>query len=361
MPEAPTNYDASMNLEGQSILVTGGTGTLGQALVRRMLTGCYGKPERIVVFSRDEARQHAMRLSLMNRSLATDEVIYGSSNGPVVFRIGDIRNPESIAAAIDGVDIVINAAAMKQVPTCEYFPGEADRTNVHGAINLIEAIRRSARPPGTVVGISTDKAVKPVNVMGLTKAMQERCFIAANLEIPATRFVVVRYGNVVASRGSVVPLFISQISRGEPITITDSRMTRFLMTLDDAMDTISHAATHAAAGEIVVPRAPAARIVDLALALAHPQQPTLAVVGVRPGEKLHEVLISEEEMARTRETGDFMTVSPMLPELSPDSGGDRGIEREYSSNDKLLSRENLIDLLLPDGKLGRSLRSHGLN
>ena len=346
-----------MKLDGKSVLVTGGTGSLGQVLVQRLLGGEFGQPERVIVFSRDEARQHAMRLKLMRVTAATDEVIFRNASRCLAFRIGDIRDLESLRPAIAGADVIINAAAMKQVPTCEYFPEEAHKTNVGGAINLVSAVRDLAHPPEVVVGVSTDKAVKPVNVMGMTKALQERVLIRANLDCPGTRFVAVRYGNVVASRGSVVPLFLDQIRRGGPVTITDSRMTRFLMALDDAVDTIVHALAHAGRGQIMVPRAPAARMIDLARALCRGNQISVEVTGIRPGEKLHEVLVSEEEVPHTYECGHYLAVHAMLPELAAAQAVGTPLNREYSSADHVISVEEINALFAEGGHLHRSLCS----
>ena len=349
------NVAKSMNLDGKRVLVTGGTGSLGRVLVTRMLAGEFGRPERVTVFSRDEARQHSMRLSLMHLRAATDDVIYSQGLRCLAFRIGDVRDPVSVRAAVAGADVVINAAAMKQVPTCEYFPEEAQQTNVGGAINILAAVRDAARPPEVVVGVSTDKAVKPVNVMGLTKALQERVFIRANLDCPDTRFVVVRYGNVIASRGSVVPLFLQQIRNGGPMTITDPRMTRFLMSLDDAVDTIAAAVAHGTRGEIFVPQAPSARMIDLARALCGERDVPIAITGIRPGEKLHEILISEEEIPRACARGKYYGIQPMLPELRPQPIVDGALQSEYSSADNVVSTERIRTLLAGDGRLTRSL------
>ena len=200
-----------MNLfDGKRILITGGTGSLGRVLVRRLLSGEMGDPERIIVFSRDEAKQHYMRLEYQKLSVATDEVIYRNFLQKVQFVIGDVRDYHSICSILRDVNVVFNAAALKQVPTCEYFPFEAVQTNISGPNNIVRALREHSFPVETVIGISTDKACKPVNVMGMTKAIQERLFISANLYIPDTRFICVRYGNVLASRGSVIPLFHHQ-------------------------------------------------------------------------------------------------------------------------------------------------------
>ena len=180
-----------------------------------------------------------MRLSYLHREAATDEVIYLNAQQQLSFRIGDMRDYESVRQAVHEADVVIHAAALKQVPTCEYFPSQAVKTNILGAMNLVGAIAERDTPVKTVVGISTDKACKPINVMGMTKAMMERLLIEANMELPDTRFACVRYGNVIASRGSVVPLFLDQIARGGPVTITVEEMTRFLLSLDRAVDTCS--------------------------------------------------------------------------------------------------------------------------
>ncbi|MDD5265378.1 MAG: polysaccharide biosynthesis protein, partial [Candidatus Bipolaricaulis sp.] len=219
-------------LEGKRVVITGGTGSLGKALVQRLLSGEIGLPDKIIIFSRDETKQHAMRMEYMNRRAVTDEVIYCNSQRVLEFRIGDVRNYDSVAAALRDADVVVNAAAMKQVPTCEYFPSEAVQTNVTGAENIIRAVQMHDCSPQIVIGVSTDKACKPVNVYGMTKALQERAFIRANLDCPHTRFIFVRYGNVLGSRGSVIPLFQDQIERGGPVTITARDMTRFLLSLD---------------------------------------------------------------------------------------------------------------------------------
>ncbi len=189
-------------LTGKIVVVTGGTGSLGKVLVKRLLSGEFGAPEKIVVFSRDEAKQHEMRLSFQRRKTATDEIIYHNFEQLLSFQIGDVRDYHRLSAALRNADFIFNAAALKQVPTCEYFPFEAVQTNIAGAENIINVIRDFQLPVETVVGVSTDKACKPVNVMGMTKAIQERLFIRANLDCPETRFICVRYGNVLASRGS---------------------------------------------------------------------------------------------------------------------------------------------------------------
>jgi len=332
-------------LEGKRVIVTGGTGSLGQALVRRLLEGEMGLPAEVVVFSRSEALQHAMRLSFQHRRVATDDIVYDEARHQrLLFRVGDIRDYAAVCALLREADVVFHAAAMKQVPTCEYQPMEAVKTNVHGAQNLVRAIRELRLPVEAVVGISTDKACKPVNVMGMTKALQERILIEADLHCEPTRFVVARYGNVVASRGSVVPLFQEQIEHGGPLTLTTPEMTRFLLTLDQAVDTVFAALKEARPGETYVPRVPSARIVDVAVTLIGDRSIETAVTGIRPGEKLHEILVSEEEAFRTFERGDYYVIAPMLPELQQDGIGPT-IDVEYSSADDLLSVDDLRALL----------------
>lgn len=332
-------------LDGKRILVTGGTGSLGKVLVRRLLAGDMGTPESVIVFSRDEAKQHHMRLAYLQREVATDDVIYENFRNVLSFRIGDVRDYASLAAAVRDVDVVFNAAALKQVPACEYFPTEAVRTNILGVSNLVRAIHETRAPVNTVVGVSTDKACKPINVMGMTKAIQERVFIEANIQNPDVRFVCVRYGNVLASRGSVIPLFQSQIAQGGPVTITTLDMTRFLLSLDKAVDTIFAAVSSARRGEIFIPRVPSARIVDVVEDLIDGRDIPIDVVGIRPGEKIHEILVSDEESFRTHLRGDYYAIAPMLPELLGEADEDRAFEGEFSSATELMTREQLHELL----------------
>ena len=339
-----------MTLEGKRILITGGTGSLGKVLARRLLTGEVGQPAKIIIFSRDEAKQHFMRLEYQHQVAATDEIIYRNFQQLLEFRIGDVRDFHSVANVLPAVDVVVNAAAMKQVPTCEYFPFEATRTNVEGAENIVRVIQEQRLPIETVVGVSTDKACKPVNVMGMTKALQERIFIQANMRCNGTRFVCVRYGNVLASRGSVIPLFREQIRAGGPITITTTDMTRFLLTLDDAVDTVFAAMGEAQPGETYVPRAPSARIVDVATALIGDRAIRQVVTGIRPGEKVHEIMISDEEANRTAERGKWYSILPMLPEVRGERSGTDCLKKEYSSNDTVLTLDETT----------AKLKAHGL-
>lgn len=334
----------------RTILVTGGTGSLGRAFVDRVLAGALGRPKKIIVFSRDEAKQHEMRMDYQHRAVSTDEVIFRNFMNVLEFRIGDVRSYADVCSALRGADIVVHAAALKQVPTCEYFPEQALLTNCAGAVNIVRAIGEQGYPVKTVVGISTDKACKPVNVMGMTKALQERIFIAANVLNPGTRFVCVRYGNVLASRGSVIPLFLDQIARGGPVTLTVPSMTRFLLTLDEAVETVFAAIREAKRGETLVPRAPSASVRNIARALIGGRRIAMRVTGVRPGEKMHEIMVSEEEANHCVRRGHYFAILPMLPELrdgkKPGAGA---LRREYSSADSVLSLEGTARLLRKHG------------
>jgi FlaA1/EpsC-like NDP-sugar epimerase len=376
-------------LTDKRIVVTGGTGSLGQVLVRRLLAGELGMPRQVTVFSRDEAKQDAMRLAYAARS--TLHAAQGSPPPPLVrgggvgdghgngngnghsngnghgvegeqktrpypgdrlkFRIGDLRDLHSVRAVLRNADVVFNAAALKQVPTCEYCPFEAVQTNILGVENIVRCISEDRLPIESVVGISTDKACKPVNVMGMTKAIQERIFVQANAECPGTRFLCVRYGNVLASRGSVIPLFHDQIQRGGPVTVTDREMTRFLMSLGQAVDTIFAALTWASPGEIYVPKVPSARVIDVASVLVGELPIEILVNGIRPGEKIHEILVSEEEAHRTTLQPDYYVIQPMLPDLRAVCKPGKPLEKEFSSADRLMTRAELETLLRRYGLL----------
>jgi UDP-glucose 4-epimerase len=336
-----------MDLENKRILVTGGTGSLGQTVVRRLLAGDMGKPAKIIVFSRDEAKQHYMRLSYLNRKAATDEIIYRNFEDLLSFHLGDMRNYFSLLRAVRRVDVVIHAAALKQVPTCEYFPFQAVQTNIEGVQNLVRAVRESDRRVEVVVGISTDKACKPINVMGMTKAVMERILVEANIESTDTRFVCVRYGNVIASRGSVVPLFMEQVAQNGPVTVTMKEMTRFLLSLDQAVETIFAAIRTARPGETYVPKVPAVRVLDLAKVIINGRDIPIVFTGIRPGEKIHEILVSEEESYRTIERDGYYVICPMLPELASIPTEQSALVGEYSSANVTLDQAGLNELLTP--------------
>ena len=276
----------------RSVLVTGGTGSFGSRFVERMVSTYH--PRRLVVFSRDELKQSQLAARVQDPSLR--------------FFIGDVRDRDRLQRALHGIDVVIHAAALKQVPACEYNPFEAVKTNVLGANNVIEA----AIDQGVerVIALSTDTAVNPVNVYGATKLCAEKMFVQGNSYAGGlkTRMAVVRYGNVVNSRGSVVPLFIDQRGGGE-LTITDERMTRFWLTLDEGVDFVVRAVERMQGGEIFVPKIPSMRVIDLARALA--PDASLRVVGVRAGEKLHEVLLSVDEARHSVDVDGMYVVEPV--------------------------------------------------
>jgi UDP-glucose 4-epimerase len=339
-----------MIFQDKIILVTGGTGSMGSTLVRRILANELGTPRKVIVFSRDEAKQHEMRMSYLHRREATDEVIFRNFMSVLEFRIGDVRSYAEVCAAVRDADIVVNAAALKQVPTCEYFPEQAILTNCMGAANIVRAIQENGYPVSTVIGISTDKACKPVNVMGMTKSLQERIFVSANILNAATRFICVRYGNVLASRGSVVPLFLDQIRNGGPVTLTVPQMTRFLLSLDQAADTVFAALKEARAGETYVPRAPSATVENIARALIGSRRIDTRVIGIRPGEKMHEIMVSEEEAHHCVRRGDYFAILPMLPELRRDAPAEaNALSAEFSSADVLLDLSATEQLLRRHG------------
>jgi FlaA1/EpsC-like NDP-sugar epimerase len=331
-------------LQDKRILITGGTGSLGKVLLRRILSGELGRPKKVMVFSRDEAKQHDLRLQFKHRLVATDEIIYKNFDELLAFQIGDVRNFHSVASAVRGMDIVVNAAALKQVPTCEYSPYEAVLTNIAGPENIVRAIEQLRLPVETVVGVSTDKACKPVNVMGMTKAIQERVFLQGNMRCDGTRFIAVRYGNVLASRGSVIPLFLDQIRQGGPVTLTTRKMTRFLLSLNRAVDTIFAALRGAKPGETYIPRVPSARVEDIATVLIGDRPIEIVETGIRPGEKVHEILISEEECHRTAERNEYYAIQPILPELRGPAAP-IALNTEYSSAEDALDRARLAELL----------------
>jgi UDP-glucose 4-epimerase len=335
-----------MIFEGKSILVIGGTGSLGKVLVRRILTDELGKPGKVIVMSRDEAKQQAMRVSYMHRKVTTDEVIYNNFRQLLEFRIGNVRNYADVCSAVKDADIVINAAALKQVPLCEYFPEQALQTNCLGPVNIVRAIRENGYFVGAVVGISTDKACKPVNVMGMSKAIQERIFISANVLNLKTRFNCVRYGNVLASRGSVIPLFHEQINAGGPVTLTDASMTRFLLSIDQAVDTVFAAISEGNAGEVYVPIVESATVENIAKALIGPRKIETEIIGIRPGEKMHEILVSEAECHHVIKRGAYYVILPMLPELrTVNKDVPNALDSEFSSEDNVLNLEDTIELL----------------
>jgi UDP-glucose 4-epimerase len=282
------------------LLITGGTGSFGNAVLRRFLDSDLGE---IRILSRDEKKQDDMRKKYNSPKLK--------------FYIGDVRDPQSVMNAVRGVDHVYHAAALKQVPSCEFHPLEAVKTNVLGTENILEAAIQCGVK--RVVVLSTDKAVYPINAMGISKAMMEKVAVAKSRSSTQTVINVTRYGNVMASRGSVIPLFIEQIRAGKPITITDPSMTRFMMTLDDAVDLVLYAFEHGQPGEIFVQKAPAATIEVLAkalTALVGKPEHEVRVIGTRHGEKLYEALLSREEMVAAEDLGGYYRVPPDLRDLN---------------------------------------------
>jgi UDP-N-acetylglucosamine 4,6-dehydratase len=330
-------------LNQTSILVTGGTGSFGQRFVERLIRD-YG-PSRTIVFSRDELKQEVMRQRLA-------DPIFNC----IRYFIGDVRDKERLYRAFDGVDVVIHAAALKQVPAAEYNPIEAIKTNILGAANVIDAaLDRGVKK---VIALSTDKAANPVNLYGATKLCSDKLFIAARSYSTKkrTRFAVVRYGNVIGSRGSVVPLFLRQRQEGR-ITITDPRMTRFIISLEEGVSFVLRCLEDMRGGEVFVPKLPSIRVVDLASALA-PQVP-VHNVGIRPGEKLHETMIPEDDARTTLEFANHYVILPVKPSLSEShqewlSRGEPcadGFRYSSDTNTKFLSVEEIRGLLRKTGFL----------
>lgn len=320
------------------LLITGGTGSFGNAVLKRFLDTDIAE---IRIFSRDEKKQDDMRKHYASPKLK--------------FYIGDVRDYSSILNATRGVDYIFHAAALKQVPSCEFHPMEAVRTNILGTENVLEAAVQNQVEK--VVCLSTDKAVYPINAMGISKAMMEKVFVAKSRNLDATRTVIcgTRYGNVMASRGSVIPLFIGQIRESKPITITDPNMTRFMMTLSDAVDLVLYAFEHGNNGDLFVQKAPAATVLTLAQTLTRmlkqPEHP-IQVIGTRHGEKLYEALLSREEMANAQDMGDYYRIPPDLRDLNYSKYVEQGEEKisqseDYNShNTERLDSAGMEELLL---------------
>lgn len=337
--------------EGKRILVTGGNGSFGRALVHRLLADMMGRPAEVVVFSRDTVRQDEMRAAFVG-SHAPDSTLAANAAELLRFRAGDLRDYDAVVASLQDIDIVINSAALKDVPTCEYSPSDAVETNIRGPENIIRAIQEQHPGVQAVLAVSTDQACKPMSVMGMTKAIQERLFIRANLDCPQTRFVNVRFGNVLGSRGSVVPLFHRQIEAGGPVTVTDREMTRFILSVDEAVESIVSAYLEARPGETYIRRMPAARIDDLAGVLIGDRDIEIRYIGIRPGEKLHDTLVTEEEIRRTVEREGHFVVQPILPELRDMTATEPlALTEEYASKNRCISRDELRDLLHSYGLL----------
>jgi len=319
------------------LLISGGTGSFGNTVLKRFLNS---EVKEIRIFSRDEKKQEEMRISLGNPKLK--------------FYIGDVRNYDSISQAMKGVNYVFHAAALKQVPSCEFYPMEAVRTNILGTQNVLDAATISNVE--RVVVLSTDKAVYPINAMGISKAMAEKLMIAKSRTQNSTEAIIcaTRYGNVMASRGSVIPLFVSQIKAGKPLTVTDPEMTRFLMSLEDSVDLVGHAFEHANQGDLFVQKAPASTVAHLAQALKEifNSSVPINIIGTRHGEKLFESLISREEMAKAEDMGNYFRVPADNRDLNYAQYFTEGEEKiaafeDYTShNTKRLNVAQIKELLL---------------
>jgi UDP-N-acetylglucosamine 4,6-dehydratase/5-epimerase len=339
--------------EDKTLLITGGTGSFGNAVLRRFLDS--GLRE-IRIFSRDEKKQDDMR-KLYN-------------NARLKFYLGDVRDERSVGPAMRGVDYVFHAAALKQVPSCEFHPMQAVRTNVLGTENVLAAA--IAAGVQRVVCLSTDKAVYPINAMGISKALMEKVMVASSRNLEGTGTVIcgTRYGNVMASRGSVIPLFVEQMLAGRPITITDGAMTRFMMTLDDAVELVLYAFNHGRNGDIFVQKAPAATVdtlVEALKSLLKRPDHEVRVIGTRHGEKLYESLLGREERAVAHDMGEYFRVPPDGRDLNYDKFFDQGEERlshgeEYNShNTHRLDVEEMKALLLKLPLIHRVLRNEPLS
>jgi len=319
--------------KGKTLLVTGGTGSFGGAVTKRFLESDI---KEIRIFSRDEKKQDDMRRSIKSKK--------------VKFYIGDVRNRKSVDAAMKGVDLIFHAAALKQVPSCEFFPMEAVKTNIIGTENvLLSAVAHGAQK---VVVLSTDKAAYPINAMGISKAMMEKVAVATSRNANSTTICCTRYGNVLASRGSVVPLFIEQIQKGNPVTVTNPQMTRFLMTLEDSINLVLFALSNGQSGDIYVQKAPSCFISDLALAVKTllNADSEIKVIGTRHGEKLYETLLTREEFAKAEDLGDYYRVPADNRDLNYNLYFDEGQEKddaEYNShNTQILDIDEVKQMLM---------------
>lgn len=299
------------SMKNKTLLITGGTGSFGNAVLQKFLHTDYFKEIRI--FSRDEKKQDDLRKAV--------------NNDKVKFYIGDVRDPLSVDCAVKGVDYIFHAAALKQVPSCEFFPMEAVKTNIIGTENVLNAAEK--HKVERVVVLSTDKAAYPINAMGISKAMMEKVAIAKsrNLDDTKTRICITRYGNVMASRGSVIPLFLEQIKSDKPLTITNPNMTRFMMTLEDAVDLVWYAFEHGRQGDLFVQKSPAATIATLAEAMLEYTRASneIKVIGTRHGEKLYETLVNKEEMAKAEDVGQYFRI--------PADNRDLNYEKYFSEGD----------------------------
>lgn len=320
--------------EGKTLLITGGTGSFGNAVLNRFLDT---KIKEIRIFSRDEKKQHDMRVEI--------------NNPKVKFYIGDVRDYNSLHTALNGVNYVFHAAALKQVPSCEFYPLEAVKTNILGTENVLNA--SIANQVEKVICLSTDKAVYPINAMGMSKAMMEKLMVAKSRQSGSTILVGTRYGNVMGSRGSVIPLFYEQIIQNQPLTVTDPSMTRFMMTLSDAVELVLYAFTHGNSGDIFVQKSPASTIGELAEAMKiiYNSNVEVKTIGTRHAEKLYETLLAKEELLVAEDLGNYYRVAADNRDLNYNkyftegSGSIAKVEEYHSHNTRRLTASELIDLL----------------
>jgi len=336
----------------KTLLITGGTGSFGNAVLKRFLNTDI---KEIRIFSRDEKKQDDMRRHY--------------NNGKIKFYIGDVRNSSSISQAMKSVDYVFHAAALKQVPSCEFFPVEAVKTNILGTDNVLQAAEDNAVK--RVVVLSTDKAAYPINAMGMSKALMEKVMVARSRNNDATTqiFCGTRYGNVMASRGSVIPLFIEQIKAGKPLTITDPNMTRFMMTLEDAVDLVLYAFEHGQPGDLFVQKAPSATIETLAKAMLdlYQSKSELVVIGTRHGEKLYETLVNREDMVKAEDLGDYFRIPADNRDLNYAQYFSEGIpdvskfEEYHSHNTEILDLEGMKKLLLKLPLIRKEILGENMN
>ena len=335
--------------KNKTLLITGGTGSFGNAVIKSFLdTGI----KEIRIFSRDEKKQDDMRNAYRSDKLK--------------FYIGNVRDYDSVHSAMHGVDYIFHAAALKQVPSCEFFPMEAVKTNILGTENVLNAaISQNAKK---VIVLSTDKAVYPVNAMGMSKALMEKVMMAKSRTVNEKRIVLcgTRYGNVIASRGSVVPLFVEQIKAGEPLTVTDPNMTRFIMSLENAVDLVLYAFENGSSGDIFVQKAPACTIGDLAIAVKElfEIKNEVKIIGTRHGEKLYETLLNREEMASAQDLGDYYRISIDARDLNYNKYFVEGeeqisVEEDYTSeNTRILGVEEIKEVLLKVEYIQEELSHH---
>lgn len=337
---------------GKTLMITGGTGSFGNAVLNRFITTDIGE---IRIFSRDEKKQDDMRHEIQ----ATMPEVAGKLR----FFIGDVRNPDSVREAMHGVDYIFHAAALKQVPSCEFFPMEAVRTNIIGTDNVLAAA--IAEGVKCIICLSTDKAAYPVNAMGVTKALEERVAVSRARTSGDTKICCTRYGNVMCSRGSVIPLWIEQMRQGKPITITEPNMTRFIMSLDEAVDLVLFAFEHGVSGDILVQKAPACTIQVLAEAVRaiFAPQTEIKIIGIRHGEKMYETLLTNEECAHAIDMGNFYRVPADNRDLNYDNYFTNGDEKRNSlhefdsSNTDLLNVEQVKEKLLALEYIQRELET----